>query len=191
MPGTRFREARASLYNRLLVRSLFSVLDSLDYELFRLLRRGAAHPLDGLMLTCARYGSLACVAIMLLAGLRRGAAGRLAVWRCLAAVATVYALVEAIGLLAERTRPFAADASVQPRVSHSAQRSFPSRHVASAVAMAVIVKPADSLLGHVLALLAAGLALGRVRAGLHYPSDVVAGAALGCVVGRALRRENG
>jgi len=40
-----------------------------------------------------------------------------------------------------------------------------------------------------MALLALGLGLSRIRAGLHYPSDVTAGAALGWFTGRILLRE--
>jgi membrane-associated phospholipid phosphatase len=38
-----------------------------------------------------------------------------------------------------------------------------------------------------MAVLAGLLALGRVAAGLHYPSDILGGAALGCVVGGVFR----
>jgi membrane-associated phospholipid phosphatase len=53
--------------------------------------------------------------------------------------------------------------------------------------MAVIIQPAARRTARTMALLAAALGLSRIRAGLHYPSDVAAGALLGYVVGRALR----
>jgi undecaprenyl-diphosphatase len=163
------------------------MLSSLDRQLFRLVQRLPAFPLEGPLVLCAHQGPLAAVGCMLLAGWRGGVEGRRAVFRCLTAVGLLYGLVDAIGILARRARPFAAEPSVQPLVRHSAGRSFPSRHVASAAAMSVIVIPTDPDLGKVLGLLAVGMALGRVRAGLHYPSDVAAGAALGYLVGRAMR----
>jgi membrane-associated phospholipid phosphatase len=52
--------------------------------------------------------------------------------------------------------------------------------------MAIIVHPTAPLAGRLMALIAVGLGLGRIRAGLHYPSDVLAGVALGALVGRRL-----
>jgi membrane-associated phospholipid phosphatase len=40
-----------------------------------------------------------------------------------------------------------------------------------------------------MAVLAAALGVARVRAGLHYPSDVLAGAVLGSIIGRLLRQK--
>ena len=162
---------------------------SVDSCLFRALHRGAGRwrLLDAPSLTCARYGSAVAVLLMLLAGLRHGAAGRRAVGRCLMAVAALYVLAETIGRRSGRPRPFAAQPGVRALLPHGPGRSFPSRHVASAVAMAVIIQPAARRTARTMALLAAALGLSRIRAGLHYPSDVAAGALLGYVVGRALR----
>ena len=124
---------------------------------------------------------------MLLVGASRAERGRRALARCLLAVATLYFLIEAIGRLAERARPFATHQRVRRLVEHSPERSFPSRHVASATAMAIIVKPASPQLACLMGCLALGLGLTRIRAGLHYPSDALAGALLGGLVGRALR----
>jgi len=166
---------------------------SLDRRLFQLLqhRAGAWRPLDTPLLACARYGSVAEVGLMLLAGLRYGARGRAAVLRCLAAVATLYGLLEVIGSWADRARPFASQPEARALLRHSARRSFPSRHVASALAMAVIVQPPAQRIGSLMAFLAAALGVARVRAGLHYPSDVLAGAVLGCIIGRLLRGRPG
>ena len=161
---------------------------SLDHCTLRLLRYRAGHfrPLDAPLLACARYGSFAEVGLMILVGLRRGGAGRRALLRCLAAVGLLYLAIESIGRLAGRARPFAEQPDTGPLLAHSPGRSFPSRHVASAVAMAIIVHPTAPLAGRLMALIAVGLGLGRIRAGLHYPSDVLAGVALGALVGRRL-----
>jgi membrane-associated phospholipid phosphatase len=73
-------------------------------------------------------------------------------------------------------------------VAHTAERSFPSRHVASGLAMAAIGRDAHPKLGAAMAAVAWLLGLSRVAAGLHYPSDVLAGAALGRALGYLLQR---
>jgi diacylglycerol kinase family enzyme len=62
--------------------------------------------------------------------------------------------------------------------------SFPSGHSASAAAFATGVALEQPLLAAPVAVLAAGVAYGRVHTGVHYPGDVVAGVVLG--VGSAL-----
>ncbi|MFQ9736875.1 MAG: phosphatase PAP2 family protein [Christensenellaceae bacterium] len=61
--------------------------------------------------------------------------------------------------------------------------SFPSRHVASAFVIGTVLLPYCVWAGA--AVLLAGTLLGYVRfaAGIHYPSDLLAGAALGIVFG--------
>jgi undecaprenyl-diphosphatase len=54
--------------------------------------------------------------------------------------------------------------------------------------MAVLGGEEHARLGWLMSLVAWLLGISRVAAGLHYPSDVVAGAALGQLVGVALKR---
>jgi undecaprenyl-diphosphatase len=124
------------------------------------------------------------IGLMLLLGVsgRPRATGRM-----LLAVSSVYVTVELIGGVWRRPRPFVDLAHVEPVVSHDPERSFPSRHVASAVAMARVASRARPSVGRLMALLAGLLALGRVAAGLHYPSDALAGAALGFLLGGLFR----
>jgi membrane-associated phospholipid phosphatase len=64
--------------------------------------------------------------------------------------------------------------------------SFPSGHSASAAAFAVgAAREAPGLAG-LLGVLATGVGFSRVWTGAHYPSDVLAGAALGGLVGLLL-----
>jgi membrane-associated phospholipid phosphatase len=124
------------------------------------------------------------IALMLLLGL----SGRpRATARMLLAVSAVYVAVEVIGQVWRRERPFANLEQVAAVVPHTPERSFPSRHVASAVAMARVASGARPGLARLMAALAALLALGRVGAGLHYPSDALAGAALGFLLGTVFR----
>lgn len=107
--------------------------------------------------------------------------------RMLIGVALIYALSEALGRLWRRRRPFVQLAEVEGLVAHAGGRSFPSRHVASAVAMATIGLRAQPRLGRLMLAVGSLLGISRVSAGLHYPSDVVAGAALGRLIGQLLR----
>ena len=125
------------------------------------------------------------VVLMLLLGLsgRRSSALRM-----LAAVGSVYVASEAIGQLWPRERPFERLGDVTPLAAHSTGRSFPSRHVASGLAMAAIGGQDQQRLGWLMAVVAWLLGISRIAAGLHYPTDIVAGAALGWLVGHALKR---
>lgn len=60
--------------------------------------------------------------------------------------------------------------------------SFPSAHATSSFAVATAMTRVDPLAGLAFAL-AVALALGRPYLGMHYPSDVLAGAALGTILG--------
>lgn len=73
--------------------------------------------------------------------------------------------------------------TTQPRTT-----SFPSGHAASAFAFATGVALESPLWGAVLAPVAASVAFSRVYTGVHYPSDVAAGAALGVAAGFVVRR---
>jgi membrane-associated phospholipid phosphatase len=72
-------------------------------------------------------------------------------------------------------------------VPHEPGRSFPSRHVASGLAMASIGSREHRRLGMLMAGVAWLLGVSRVAAGLHYPSDIAAGALLGLIFGRYAR----
>lgn len=65
--------------------------------------------------------------------------------------------------------------------------SFPSGHAASAAAFATGVALESRAWGAAVAPLAAAVALSRVHTGVHYPSDVLAGAALGAGAAFAVR----
>ncbi|MGX4688880.1 phosphatase PAP2 family protein [Streptomyces sp. JNUCC 63] len=65
--------------------------------------------------------------------------------------------------------------------------SFPSGHAASAAAFATGVALESSAWGAAVAPVAAAVALSRVYTGVHFPSDVLAGAALGAGAAFAVR----
>jgi decaprenylphosphoryl-5-phosphoribose phosphatase len=82
---------------------------------------------------------------------------------------------QAVKFVARRPRPQLPD--LPPLVHTASQRSYPSAHAttsaAGAVALSDLVPPAPVYA------FATALALSRLYLGVHYPSDTVAGAALG------------
>jgi undecaprenyl-diphosphatase len=79
-----------------------------------------------------------------------------------------------------RPRPQLAD--LPPLAATPTQLSFPSAHATSSFAAARVYSAAGAP-ALPLYLAAAGFAASRVYLGVHYPSDVLAGALLGCVIG--------
>ncbi len=81
-----------------------------------------------------------------------------------------------------RTRPFVAHPQIEPfYVVHSS--SFPAGHAATAFAGAVLLSSLRPRLAPWFLLLATVIGFSRIYVGVHYPTDVLAGAALGAAVG--------
>lgn len=124
---------------------------------------------------------VATLAIVFLAA--RGVAH--AAWRRASVAAVLSAgLALAVGKLVselvDRARPFVADpGGVHLFSSHAADPGFPSDHATAAFAIAVAILLRKRNWGYVALVAAAVLSVGRVALGVHYPSDVLAGAALG------------
>ena len=82
---------------------------------------------------------------------------------------------QAVKFVARRPRPDLPD--LPPLVDTKSNRSYPSAHATTSAAAAVglsRVLPAKPVIA-----VASALALSRLYLGVHYPSDTVAGAALG------------
>ncbi|MEU0248751.1 phosphatase PAP2 family protein [Streptomyces sp. NPDC006235] len=119
-------------------------------------------------------------ALWLAAGLA-GAAGdgpRRGAWlRGTALTAGAHLVSIGVKRVVRRPRP----AHVEPLVRTAGRHSFPSSHATSAAAAAVAF---GALGAHTVPPLAAAVCLSRLVAGVHYPSDVAAGAALGALTAR-------
>jgi undecaprenyl-diphosphatase len=76
----------------------------------------------------------------------------------------------------------------RPLVHTPHDHSFPSGHAATSFACAAVLAAAVPRFRWLFYVLAAAIALSRVYVGVHYPLDVVAGAALGLLVATALLR---
>jgi undecaprenyl-diphosphatase len=103
----------------------------------------------------------------------------------LLAVGVAALLVTVFKELFDRARPPLADATLDPIGIVPASASFPSGHAATAFAAAVAIGLVHPRLRRPLLALAVVVALSRVYLGVHYVLDVLAGTALGVVVGLA------
>ncbi|MDF3289799.1 bifunctional phosphatase PAP2/diacylglycerol kinase family protein [Streptomyces silvisoli] len=127
-----------------------------------------------------------------------GKSGRRAAGRGLASLALASAVVNTVGKrLVRRPRPLRnAVPAIRQLRRQPFTTSFPSGHAASAAAFAAGVGLQSPRWGALVAPVAASVAFSRVYTGVHYPSDVLAGAAIGvgaAAVVRALgadRRES-
>lgn len=88
---------------------------------------------------------------------------------------------------ADRDRPPLSNPDPEPLVELPATYSFPSGHATVSFACATVLALAVPRLLVPLYVLAALIAFSRVYVGVHYPGDVLAGAALGLAIAIALR----
>jgi undecaprenyl-diphosphatase len=84
-----------------------------------------------------------------------------------------------------RPRPFTEIPIVTMLIPPPDEFSFPSGHTAAAFVMVTVLMMHGVVLGIVLIPVALAIGLSRVYLGVHYPSDVLAGAGLGILAGYA------
>lgn len=171
--------------------AIASGLDPQLHALFRALARlgNSAFPLG--------FGLAALLAVRALAR-RESGRRRLALRRLQACIWFVILAVAASGLIASllkncigRARPSLPGAGVFDFTGfafHAAQASFPSGHATTAVAMMVALSLIVPRLATGAVAFGGLIALSRCLIGVHWFSDVLAGAALGAAVTLALRR---
>lgn len=142
---------------------------------------GVEHPLIDYVKLAEVLYVLLVVALIVFARHRRFAPLRRAAVAAGLSAGLGLAIGQVIGAFYDRARPFVA----HPRVlhlfiHHAADGSFPSDHATASMAIAAALllrrRYGWGLLALVFSVI---LDFGRVAAGLHYPSDVIGGAAIG------------
>ena len=160
----------------------------MDTSLFRHVNRFADHTswLHPFAVAYAKDGIVVFAALMVLAFWRArqgqdlaGEAG--AAWAGAAALVAL-GLGQLIGGAIDRDRPYENLAHVHVLVSRTTDFSIPSDHATAVGAVAIALLFVDRKIGIVAAVLAVLMAATRVYVGAHYPTDVLAGLALGGLV---------
>ncbi|MBA2255621.1 MAG: phosphatase PAP2 family protein [Thermoleophilaceae bacterium] len=154
---------------------------NMDLALLRLLRTRGHHPL--VELAVVRFSRLGDNAALWFTIAALGAVvhrRRRAVYlRALRTVALTLVLNYGAKIGIRRARPLIED--LPPLSPTLSTLSYPSAHASTSFAGARVLS--DALPGPPLYAVAIALAVSRPYLGIHYPSDVVAGAAFGSVIG--------
>ncbi|MQA74573.1 MAG: phosphatase PAP2 family protein [Solirubrobacterales bacterium] len=163
---------------------VLAALGDADQALLRLLRtRGHTEPVETVVRALGHAGEYAAV----WAGL--GAVGasiddaRRSQWLAAGATGPLAVGVNlAVKVAVGRRRPLLEE---HPPLARAPTRlSFPSAHATSSVAAATALGRVEPRARPYLFALAAAICVGRPYLGMHYPTDVLAGAALGFCIGR-------
>ena len=161
-------------------------LADVDQALLRALRTRAHGPLpDAVMKSLGAAGEWAAVWVAIGAGAAAADPQRRGRWLTAAAIGpAAIGLNFAIKVAVGRKRPLLEEHP--PLARAPTKLSFPSAHATSSLAAATALGRVRPSARPALYGLAAAVCLSRPYLGMHYPSDVLAGAVLGTVIGRSL-----
>jgi undecaprenyl-diphosphatase len=163
----------------------FARVDAAEYRLCRSLNHGAAFPLPRRIFQIASRlgdGVIWYLLIGALPVLYGRQAFRPALVMALTGVLGVI-LYKVLKRVFVRERPFITHSAIDIAMPPLDRYSFPSGHTLHAVCFTLQATAHFPQLGVVLIPLALAIAGSRVILGLHYPTDVLAGAALGALLG--------
>lgn len=100
----------------------------------------------------------------------------------MAGILARFGIVEIIRLLWERPRPFIEN-NINLLFTHGPEGSFPSGHTAFYIAIASVLYSSNRKLGIVFFIGGFLIGIARVFSGIHWPSDILAGALVGIFSG--------
>ena len=90
---------------------------------------------------------------------------------------------EVISKTVDRARPFVSDSSfVKNFLNHAADGGMPSHHMVFTIALAYCVIGFHRNIGLIIFALALISGIGRIAAGIHYPTDVIVGIGVGLLI---------
>src|SRR4051812_3775575 len=129
----------------------------------------------------------ALVLAFVFVGGHRGIATRRAVVAAGLSAGLALAVAAIVARVVDRPRPFVGHPhAVHLFTTHAADPGFPSDHATAAFAIAVALLLRSRTWGAIALAAATVLAITRVAMGIHYPTDVLAGAALGALAALTL-----
>ena len=166
-------------------------VDEIDRGISRWIGQQPPSPLDVAMkgLSTVANHSMLWFAIAAALAVRKGATRRAALRGVLSIAATSFTANTVLKPLLPRRRPAAKELpAYQLLPDPPTSSSFPSGHAASAAAFAVAVALECPKVGLAIAPLAAAVAYSRIHVGVHWTSDVLAGAAVGSGIALSTQR---
>jgi len=157
-------------------------LNDLDFQWFQWVNQCAASvsALNPIMRFLAQYAEYLFYLGILVYWFTRRSENRRMVAEALLAACVSLAVSGILGHFFYRDRPFVAHHVLQ-LIEHPANASFPSDHATGAFVIATAIWLFRRRAGKAWLALAACIAISRVWTGVHYPSDVLAGALLGTI----------
>jgi undecaprenyl-diphosphatase len=149
---------------------------------------GQSGLLDALMKFAAKDLVFALVLLMPLLWFWPAAVGQRSLNERIAATAVgagALALLVALAVahLHHASRPFVSDPATRQLIGHAADNGFPSEHATFAFAIGGAIVRRRRLVGAIALAIAVWIGFARVFVGIHWPADILAGAAIGLTAG--------
>lgn len=159
------------------------MLSNLDYDIFQMINHFAASVsvLNPVMKFLAEDAEYLFFAGVLLYWFIRTDRNRRMTFEALIAACVGLGISGLIGHFLYRDRPFVTHTVIQ-LIAHPANASFPSDHALGAFVIASTIWLYHKKTGILWLILGGLIALSRVWTGVHYPSDVIAGAVMGNLI---------
>ena len=163
---------------------------TVDIQLFYLLNSlaGQSHILDGIIVFFASYLAyilgISFLALVFFSQYPKREKWEIFWVTAISSLVARFGVAELIRLFYHRPRPFAALPNVHQLLTDSAY-AFPSGHATFFFAMATALYLYNKKWGVWFFIATVFITVGRVIAGIHYPSDIIGGAVIGIVVAYA------